>query len=207
MNWIRTMYSEITLLKLLSHLPGANELVPVIARCCQATSHYLNQCWLIINEVLWHSLQSNFIQNAPVKYQALKYVWQLYIWNYSGISQGSMSSNSYSRLVCPRNQTFAAEWKCWWVWSSWWHFHRWCSSRNRHPSCRIPSQMTLPLHGRWTAQVVSGKQQTFRLVLFEYNTVKRLKELGCGKTFICQKSFRLCRINWWLSARLQYLHC
>ena len=28
--------------------------------CRQATSHYLNQCWLIINKVQWHPSESNF---------------------------------------------------------------------------------------------------------------------------------------------------
>ena len=33
--------------------------------CCrQAISHYLNQCWLFIIEVLWHSLESNFSASA-----------------------------------------------------------------------------------------------------------------------------------------------
>ena len=29
-----------------------------------APTHYLNQCWLIISEVLWHSHDGNFIENA-----------------------------------------------------------------------------------------------------------------------------------------------
>ena len=28
--------------------------------CLTAPSHYLNQCWLLISEVLWHSHESNF---------------------------------------------------------------------------------------------------------------------------------------------------
>ena len=35
-------------------------LVQVMACCLMATSHYLNQCWLIISEVLQHSHASNF---------------------------------------------------------------------------------------------------------------------------------------------------
>ena len=34
------------------------------ACCLKAPSHYLNQCWLIISEVLWHSPESNFTGNA-----------------------------------------------------------------------------------------------------------------------------------------------
>ena len=35
------------------------------ADCClTASSHYLNQCWLIISEVQWHSHKSNFTRNS-----------------------------------------------------------------------------------------------------------------------------------------------
>ena len=40
-------------------------LVRVMACCLTAPSHYLNQCWLIISEVLWHSPEGNFTGNAP----------------------------------------------------------------------------------------------------------------------------------------------
>ena len=40
-------------------------LVQVMAWCLMAPSHYLNQCWLIISEVLWHSPERNFTENAP----------------------------------------------------------------------------------------------------------------------------------------------
>ena len=40
-------------------------LAQVMACCLTAPSHYLNQCWLMISEeVLWHSLDSNFIENT-----------------------------------------------------------------------------------------------------------------------------------------------
>ena len=32
----------------------------IMAWCLVAPSHYLNQCWLLINEVLWHSPESDF---------------------------------------------------------------------------------------------------------------------------------------------------
>ena len=35
-------------------------LVQVMARCLTAPNHYLNQCWLIIGKVLWHSSKGNF---------------------------------------------------------------------------------------------------------------------------------------------------
>ena len=33
----------------------------VMACCLTAPSHYMNQCWLIISQVLWYSPKSNFI--------------------------------------------------------------------------------------------------------------------------------------------------
>ena len=39
-------------------------LAQVMACCLTAPSHYPNQCWLIISEVLWHSPDGNFTENA-----------------------------------------------------------------------------------------------------------------------------------------------
>ena len=39
-------------------------LVQVMACCLTAPSHYLNQCWLMICEVLWHLPDSNFTENT-----------------------------------------------------------------------------------------------------------------------------------------------
>ena len=39
-------------------------LAQVMACCLTAPSHYLNQCWLMINEVLWHSPDNNFTENT-----------------------------------------------------------------------------------------------------------------------------------------------
>ena len=46
-------------------------LAQVMACCLTAPSHYLNQCWLMISEVLWHSPDSNFTENT----------WDIYLWN------------------------------------------------------------------------------------------------------------------------------
>ena len=40
-------------------------LVQVMAWCRQATSHYLNQCWLIFSKVQWHSVDSNLTRDSP----------------------------------------------------------------------------------------------------------------------------------------------
>ena len=43
---------------------GNREMGPTLAQvmtcCLTAPSHYLNQCWLIIKEVHWHSSEGNF---------------------------------------------------------------------------------------------------------------------------------------------------
>ena len=44
---------------ILQHKSGST-FVQVIACCLKALSHYLNQYWLIIKDVLWHSHESNF---------------------------------------------------------------------------------------------------------------------------------------------------
>ena len=38
-------------------------LAQVMACCLTAPSHYLNQCWLIISNVQWHSSEGNFTRN------------------------------------------------------------------------------------------------------------------------------------------------
>ena len=39
---------------------SVSTLAQVMACCQTAPSHYLNQCWLIISEVLWHSPKGKF---------------------------------------------------------------------------------------------------------------------------------------------------
>ena len=45
------------------HRSGST-LAQVMACCLTASSHYLNQCWLIISKVLWHSSQGNFMRDT-----------------------------------------------------------------------------------------------------------------------------------------------
>ena len=40
-------------------------LAQVMACCLTAPSYYLNQCWLIISKVLWHSCKDNFTTDTP----------------------------------------------------------------------------------------------------------------------------------------------
>ena len=50
---------------------SGSTLAQVMACCLTAPSHYLNQCWLLISEVLWHSPDSNFTENTS----------DIYLWN------------------------------------------------------------------------------------------------------------------------------
>ena len=43
---------------------SGSTLVQVMASCFMAPSHYLNQCWLIISDVQWHSYEGNFTRDA-----------------------------------------------------------------------------------------------------------------------------------------------
>ena len=47
------------------HRSGST-VVQVMACCLMAPSHYLNQCWLIINEVQWQSPEGNVIRGISV---------------------------------------------------------------------------------------------------------------------------------------------
>ena len=47
---------------------AGSTLAQVMACCRMAPNHYLNQCWLIISEDLWHSLEDNSIGNAQEIY-------------------------------------------------------------------------------------------------------------------------------------------
>ena len=53
-------------------LRSGSTLAQVMAWCRTAPSHYLNQCWLIIGEVLWYSPLSNL----PVSARASRYLNQ-----------------------------------------------------------------------------------------------------------------------------------
>ena len=45
------------------HKSGST-LAQVMACCLMAPNHYLNQCWLIISKVQWHSSECNFIRET-----------------------------------------------------------------------------------------------------------------------------------------------
>ena len=43
---------------------SGSTLAQVMACCLMASSHYLNQCWLIINKVVWHSSKGMFTRDT-----------------------------------------------------------------------------------------------------------------------------------------------
>ena len=45
---------------------SGSTLAQVMACCLTAPSHNLNQCWLIISKLQWHSSECNFTRDAPV---------------------------------------------------------------------------------------------------------------------------------------------
>ena len=56
---------------------SGSALAQVMACCLMAPSHYLNQCWPPIYEVLWYSPQEQFHGECRSYYSVL-WVWQLY---------------------------------------------------------------------------------------------------------------------------------
>ena len=49
------------------HWRSWSTLVQALACCLTAPSHYLNQCWLIIGKVLWHSSEDIIIRRFESK--------------------------------------------------------------------------------------------------------------------------------------------
>ena len=62
-------------------------LAQVMACCLTAPSHYLNQWWLIISKVLWHSSEGIIVR----RYQSVKQDWKLHFLDRTQMSQGPMS--------------------------------------------------------------------------------------------------------------------
>ena len=66
-KWLNSLWSS----DVIWRQGSRSTLAQVMACCLTAPSHYLNQCWLMISEVLWHSPDSNFTENAS----------NIYCWN------------------------------------------------------------------------------------------------------------------------------
>ena len=78
-------------------------LAQVMGCCLTAPSRYLNQCWLMISEVMWHSPDSNFTENTS-RYFPLKWVWNLLIWDWNPPGANELiSSEMFSLVRCHKS--------------------------------------------------------------------------------------------------------
>ena len=59
-QWVNSLWPSDTIWR---HKSGST-LDQVMACCLMAPSHYLNQCWLIISKVQWHSSECNFTRDT-----------------------------------------------------------------------------------------------------------------------------------------------
>ena len=59
-KWLPTCQIDYILFSVYSIGSALNSLWPSNAYCLMTPSHYLNQCWLLINQVLWRLLERNF---------------------------------------------------------------------------------------------------------------------------------------------------
>ena len=59
-NWFNSLWSSDAIWRQRSR----STLAQVMTCCLTAPSHYLNQCWLIIREVQWHSFLDNFTRDT-----------------------------------------------------------------------------------------------------------------------------------------------
>ena len=92
-KWMSDIFNQIYLITHYSlwpinaiwHHRTWSTLVQVIAWCLMAPSHYLNQCWILVSGVQWHSLEGNFAASTQAT------IWKSYFWNYCHISLGPMS--------------------------------------------------------------------------------------------------------------------
>ena len=96
------MFGDLSLLKLLPHLPEANELIislepsntiwhktvstlaQVMACCLTPPSHHMNQCWLTISEAQWQLPEGNYTRDT----------WAINYWNWLENHLSNISFNS-----------------------------------------------------------------------------------------------------------------
>ena len=60
-HWVNLLWPSDTIWQQRS----GSTLAQVLACCLSAPSHYLNQCWLIISEIQWHSWLRTISQEIP----------------------------------------------------------------------------------------------------------------------------------------------
>ena len=67
---------------------SGSTLFLVMACCVAAPSHYLKQCWSVINRILWHLHESSFMGCTENGYQSAKSIWKLYFWSTATFARG-----------------------------------------------------------------------------------------------------------------------
>ena len=67
---------------------SGSTLFLVMACCLAAPSHYLKQCWSVINSILWHLHESSFMGCTENGYQSSKSIWKLYFWSTATFARG-----------------------------------------------------------------------------------------------------------------------
>ena len=109
-----------------------------MACCLTAPSHYLNQCWLIICEVMWHSHESKFsaqatnlwkeFENCTFKITAtfLRGQWVKLFWPCNTIWHLRIGSSLVQLMACYLSSLTvdqqAITWNCWLITSAvLWH--------------------------------------------------------------------------------------
>ena len=174
------------------HRSGST-LVQVMAWCLMAPSHCLDQCWHIINEVFWHSLEGNITRSAYPYHGFRYYTFENYY-----ISQISMSKIHISLLAVVAEsvtcgwllllQVMAMLWQSssnvyWQLCLSQWPVHgcscRWCPWCGRAPamfvgSCAWVSDLWLVVVVAGDAHAVAELQQCLLAVVPELVTCEWL---------------------------------
>ena len=69
------------------HQRSGSTLAQVMAYCLTASSHYLNQCWLIISKVQWHPPESNFTKDTSVTEISCKITYLNFCSNLPGVNE------------------------------------------------------------------------------------------------------------------------
>ena len=85
-------------------------LAHVVVCCLTAPSHYLNQCWLIISEILRHSPENNFTGNTRVSDPRYEFEWYLFQITAESLRTNELSHNKGAKYVCSFPTQPAGQW-------------------------------------------------------------------------------------------------
>ena len=102
-------------------------IVHVMAYCLTAPSHYLNQCWLIIKVVLWHSRDNisafenySFVHDDVIKWKHFPWYWPfvkgIHRWPVTGElpAQWPMTRSFDVFFDLRPNKWLSKQWRRWW---------------------------------------------------------------------------------------------